>query len=295
MSIKNYNTYFKEEDGKIYYYDENGEKKYVPSTAFSNLQEQIDSIGKPLTYSGSKSVTEINELEETKIGTVYTITGEAGNITVGNVDVIQGDEIAWGGDPAQWFNIGKDKVDSWKIWSEEHGSSGVDGSVYIGKNNSADYIGINIGVNNQILNGDDTLGASINLGKNLTNRYGVLIGQNIESTGYGFGLGSDISYIKEGDAFIGYNISADTSSPARLIFGRDISGRTIREGSMILGQHISGEYVGCDSIVMGHNVIANVDDGSMLISQLAYYGDDTDINGTRKAISADNDSMIIGG
>lgn len=149
MSIKKYNTYFKEEDGKIYYYDENGEKKNVPSQAFGDLQEQIDNIGKPLTYSGSKSVTEINELEEIKIGTVYTITGEAGNITAGNVDVIQGDEIAWGGEPAQWFNIGKDKVDSWKIWSEEHGSTGTEDAVYIGKNNTANKEAYVIGINNK--------------------------------------------------------------------------------------------------------------------------------------------------
>jgi len=138
MSIKKNNTYFKENDGKVYYFDENGVKKEVPSTAFSNLQEQIDAIGKPLTYSGSKSVTEINELETIKIGTVYTITGTSGTITAGNIDVIKGDEIAWGGEPAQWFNIGKDKVDSWKTWSEVHGSTGTNDGVYIGTNNSSD-------------------------------------------------------------------------------------------------------------------------------------------------------------
>lgn len=104
MSIKKYNTYFKEEDGKIYYYDENGEKKNVPSQAFGDLQEQIDNLS-PLTYSGSKSVEEINALTIIKRGDVYTITGDMGVVSAGNITVVSGDEIAWAD---EWFIIGKD-------------------------------------------------------------------------------------------------------------------------------------------------------------------------------------------
>lgn len=124
--------------GKVIAIDEiNHDNTLSGDGLFNPLGVNIDAIGKPLTYSGSKSVADINELDNIKVGTVYTISGEPGTITAGNFDVIQGDEIAWGGDPAQWFNIGKDKVNSWKQWSEEHGSTGDENSVYIGKNLSA--------------------------------------------------------------------------------------------------------------------------------------------------------------
>lgn len=496
MSIKNYNTYFKEEDGKIYYYDENGEKKYVPSTAFSNLQEQIDSIGKPLTYSGSKSVTEINTLEEIKIGTVYTITGEAGNITAGNVDVKQGDEIAWGGEPAQWFNIGKDKVDSWKTWSEEHGSTGTNDGVYLGKNNTAnkeayvigyknsadlgaaiigrensasrgalvignesigdtgatvigkssygklgfksigeankgsqgggafgnsniagkggyivgdnnlsyrwdsntssyktfviqkntngenyatqyvfgynnsindgygpilngvtplqigcyniiqdhikyndvDYYhsnscspfgninlgrnnsavnhGINIGTSNLILTGDGSVAASINIGKYLDNRYGVLIGQNISSYGYGIGLGSYIPYVMNGDSIVGFSINANTnglgqtgSYNARNIFGSNINGIYTYDAN-VFGSYISAYSgvipnrmtpytetcygIGYGSIVIGTHIKGGVLYGSMLIAQNGQDAD-KDLSNNIIPLVAQYDSTIIGG
>lgn len=98
--------------GKVIAIDEiNHDNTLSGDGLFNPLGVNIDAIGKPLTYSGSKSVADINELDNIKVGTVYTISGEPGTITAGNFDVIQGDEIAWGGEPAQWFNIGKDKVD----------------------------------------------------------------------------------------------------------------------------------------------------------------------------------------
>jgi hypothetical protein len=137
MSIKKNNTYFQEDNGKVYYYDENGERKNVPNSAFGtlkddlestsaeladtiettsgilhgeidtasgNLQEQIDNIGSPLTYSGTKTVDEINALENIKQGTVYTMSN-SGTITAGNIDVEQSDEIAYAN---EWVKIGKD-------------------------------------------------------------------------------------------------------------------------------------------------------------------------------------------
>lgn len=147
MSIKKNNTYFKENDGKVYYFDENGIKKEIPSTAFSNLQEQIDNLGSPLTYSGAKSVDELNELEEIKQGTVYTVTGVSGILTAGNVEVKQGDEVAFA--TPNWVEIGKDFENSWKQWSEEHASTGTEDAVYIGKNNTANKDAYVIGINNK--------------------------------------------------------------------------------------------------------------------------------------------------
>lgn len=42
MSVIKHNTYFKENDGKIYYYDSEGIKKEVPSSAFGNLDDKIN-------------------------------------------------------------------------------------------------------------------------------------------------------------------------------------------------------------------------------------------------------------
>ena len=42
MSIKQNNTYFKETDGKIYYYDNEGNKTDVPSSAFGNIDDKIN-------------------------------------------------------------------------------------------------------------------------------------------------------------------------------------------------------------------------------------------------------------
>lgn len=41
MSVVKHNTYFKENDGKIYYYDAEGIKKEVPSSAFGDIDDKI--------------------------------------------------------------------------------------------------------------------------------------------------------------------------------------------------------------------------------------------------------------
>ena len=179
MSIKKNNTYFQENDGKIYYYDENGVRKEIPASAFSDLQEQIDSLGKPLTYSGDISVTEANELTEIKQGTVYTVTGVSGTLTAGDVEVKEGDEIAWA-DP-KWVEIGKDIANSWKQWSEDNGSSGNENSIYIGKNISAE---------NAIVYGNNISAKCNSIGYNL---YNPKISFRIDDYVYG-GQGYNIDY-----------------------------------------------------------------------------------------------------
>lgn len=158
MSLKKNNTYFKENDGKIFYYDENGVKKEVPSTAFADLQDQIDNLS-PLTYYGSKSVEEINNITDyIKNGTVYSITGPSGVIDAGDITVKQGDEVAWVSATSSWFTIGKDIDNSWKQWSEDNGCTGTNSGIYIGKNNSADYGGVAIGTANSAEYGAITIG-----------------------------------------------------------------------------------------------------------------------------------------
>ena len=498
MSIKKNNTYFQENNGKVYYYDENGGKHDIPASAFGDLQEQIESIGKPLTYSGNKSVSEINALEEIKQGTVYTITGESGTISAGEIDVKQGDEVAWA--EPNWVEIGKDIDNSWKQWSEDNGSTGNEHSIYIGKDNNvssnqynnsvaigdnnssyngsvvigksgsategalsiggfsntscngavsighnnlasaaglavgqgntviqgggafgngnyggkggyvigdsnlvysgtwdsqtetvnwnnlwiregnmfgcpsqfafgysnylySDYgprlspltpfqigynnqiysylnyenssyyfaglnapasvfqigrsnsavgAGINIGIENIILTGDSTVAGSINIGKRLRNKFGVLIGQNISSYGYGFGIGSDIPYVGAGDNIFGFDININSgrvgSYPyytSRTVIGRYIEGVVNNDGN-IFGSYITSysgyvptgnenwcNGIGNGSIVIGTHIKGAASNGSMIIAQ---NGENADRCGANTMpIIANNDSTIIGG
>ena len=58
-------------------------------------------------------------------------------------------------------------------------SDGIGAAIYnIGKSNSSVNAGVNIGGFNLILTGDGSVGASINIGKRLVNKYGILIGQD---------------------------------------------------------------------------------------------------------------------
>ena len=99
------NTYYIE-DGKSYYYTSAGVKTNVPSSAFGDLEQKIEAIGNPLSYSGAISINDINSLSDIKNGTVYTITGSSGTITAGNITAGQSDEVAYA-DP-NWFKIGSD-------------------------------------------------------------------------------------------------------------------------------------------------------------------------------------------
>ena len=103
--IQKNNAYYVEND-KLYYYTSEGVKTEIPSSAFGDLLEKIEAIGNPLSYSGAKSVSEINALSDIRTGTVYTVTGTSGTITAGNITASQSDEVAFA-DPS-WFKIGSD-------------------------------------------------------------------------------------------------------------------------------------------------------------------------------------------
>lgn len=103
--IQRNNAYYVENE-KLYYYTSAGIKTEIPSSAYGNLLEKIEAIGNPLSYSGGKSVDEINALTDIRNGTVYTITGTTGTITAGSITAGQSDEVAFA-DPA-WFKIGSD-------------------------------------------------------------------------------------------------------------------------------------------------------------------------------------------
>ena len=118
------------------------------------------------------------------------------------------------------------------------------GATYnIGRANSAVNAGINIGSYNKILTGDASVGASINLGKRLTNNFGVLIGQDLSSFGWGIGIG-ERSYINNGAFSFGSRISAEQGS---FTFGDTI---TAGAGVFGIGRSISS-YGG--SFVVGYS------------------------------------------
>lgn len=202
MSVVKHNTYFKENDGKVYYYDAEGIKKEVPSTAFSNLQEQIDNLGSPLSYSGAQSVDELNELVDIKTGTVYTVTGNSGTLTAGGIDVQPSTEVAWAG---EWFNIGKDLDNSWKQWSEDRNNIFDDYSVYIGSGNNVSSNKWNnsfvIGDKNRAYNG------SYAIGKNsFANEGSYAIGQNSNAINGGLAISENSgSTAESGSISIGDN------------------------------------------------------------------------------------------
>lgn len=118
------------------------------------------------------------------------------------------------------------------------------GATYnIGRANSAVNAGINIGGNNKILTGDGSVGASINIGKRLTNNFGVLIGQDLSSFGWGINIGQ-YSYINNGAFSFGSRISAEQGS---FTFGDTI---TAGAGTFGIGRSISS-YGG--SFVVGYS------------------------------------------
>ena len=186
----------------------------------------------------------------------------------------------------------------------------------IGYCNSAVNHGINLGANNLILTGDGSIAASINIGKSLVNRYGVLIGQNISSYGYGIGLGSYIPYVMNGDSIVGFNINANTnglgesgSYNARNIFGSNINGIYTYDAN-VFGSYISAYSgvipnrttpykencygIGYGSIVIGTHIKGGVQYGSMLIAQNGQDAD-RDLSNNIIPLVAQYDSTIIGG
>ena len=112
MSIKRDNTYFQEDYGKVYYYDADGIRRDVPSSAFADLEEQIKSIGNPLTYIGALSAEQINALTGVKHGSVYSLLDEGVISGSGySFPVRDGDEVAWTSATNRWVQIG---TNSWK-------------------------------------------------------------------------------------------------------------------------------------------------------------------------------------
>ena len=122
------------------------------------------------------------------------------------------------------------------------------GATYnIGRANSAVNAGINIGGNNKILTGDDSVGASINIGKNLVNRYGILIGQYLSSNGYSFNIGENSTTYSGGYSFgAGNNINNGGFGVGKYLvissgsFGLGYS-NTVNDYSFIVGRSNSGQ------------------------------------------------------
>lgn len=279
--------------------------------------DEIAKLGKPLTYSGSKTVEQINALTDVKVGTVYTIAGESGTIVSGNVECKPGDEVAWASTD-EWFLIGNtipEIHDSWKYMSELHNCEPEENSIYIGDSNVSDLTattssvkfgnainigsgnsaragGVNIGDNNEIVSGDHTI-ANINIGKNNKSKFGVLIGQNNKSEGYGYVIG-DNNEGCAGDMILGYNNKPNSGSCSRLILGSNNSGTYT--DSLVLGRDIEGADAGEGSVIIGSNYKAQVKTGSIV---LAHNGggdsSDKDSEGNRKSITAEHDSNVIGG
>ena len=186
-------------------------------------------------------------------------------------------------------------------------------SIYnIGFSNSAVERGINIGSGNIILTGDYSVGASINIGKGLVNRYGVLIGQNITSYGYGFGFGSEIEGVDCGDVLIGFGIHPQDPGwrfSSRTILGHYIYGQYTNDAS-VFGSYITSHSgiipnrtnwstygVGNDAIIIGSHIKCSVGAGSILVGQNA--GEDAAYAGpndsTTVPIIVTGDSMVFGG
>ena len=186
----------------------------------------------------------------------------------------------------------------------------------IGNYNSAVNYGINIGGSNLILTGDGSVAASINIGKYLVNRYGVLIGQNIESSGYGIGLGDNIKSVNAGDTIIGTQIYTNSGRDGKLswdaysrtLVGRYLSGYYTYDAS-IFGSYIcafSGRIpnrtsqnewcygIGYGSIVIGTHIKGGAQYGSMIIAQNGQDADKDQYNNI-VPIVANYDSTIIGG
>ena len=142
-------------------------------------------------------------------------------------------------------------------------SDGIGAAIYnIGKANSSVNAGVNIGGDNLILTGDETVGASINIGKKLVNRYGILIGQYLSSNGYSFNIGQysttetgafnfgTNNYVNAGSFAFGSNVLSYVSFGV----GRSI---TSYNGSFNFGER---NYASYGSYCIGKDITA--DNGS---------------------------------
>lgn len=148
-------------------------------------------------------------------------------------------------------------------------STGIGAAIYnIGKSNSSVNAGVNIGGFNLILTGDGSVGASINIGKRLVNKYGILIGQDLSSNGYSFNIGEYSTTNAGGYNFgthntIGYgSFSFGNSNIAD--YGSFCIGRSItsNNGSFAFG---GNQYANGNSIAIGIKGDYNFADGASMV------------------------------
>lgn len=249
------------------------------------VDDEIAKLGKPLTYSGSKTVEQINALTDVKVGTVYTIAGESGTIVSGNVECKQGDEVAWASTD-EWFLIGNtisENNNSWKYMSELHNCEPEENSIYIGDSNVSDLTsissdakfgnvinigsgnsaragGVNIGDNNEIVAGDKTI-ANINIGKNNQSKFGVLIGQDNKTSSFNYVMGDMNSGFGVGSYLIGTEILG--SGYGSLLLGNNIRNGGI--GDIVLGYNIDTPQAWASRLVVGKNISGLIEADAVVI------------------------------
>lgn len=197
-----------------------------------------------------------------------------------------------------------ENTDSWKHQSEEHGCIPEENSIYIGSENISvltavgdedpsgkfgNFInigsantafagGINIGDENVILSGDTTI-ANINIGKQNKSKFGILIGQRNESSGFNYLLGDDNKGYYNGSYVIGsYNNMKNEGS---FVIGSSNRGSIKRTGDVVVGMRnrIVGSsavnlfgndnngIMGGGSIVVGNGITADDIHSSLVLAQ----------------------------
>jgi len=167
--------------------------------------------------------------------------------------------IAWiWVDGEGWVSAGGVSNESWKAWSEEHGSSAAnEDSVYIGENLTAEgefpsyqfghdnvvdgevpefvepqeIVSMNIGAMNTVH------GEGINIGKkNTTDTFGITIGQRNVSHGAGIAIGEDLT-VDNGSIGIGKRMRLESGSYA---IGSNPTDFRVGYGSHLFGSNNSG-------------------------------------------------------
>ena len=167
--------------------------------------------------------------------------------------------IAWiWVDGEGWVSAGGISNESWKAWSEEHGSSAAnEDSVYIGENLTAEgefpsyqfghdnvvdgevpefvepqeIVSMNIGAMNTVH------GEGINIGKkNTTDTFGITIGQRNVSHGAGIAIGEDLT-VDNGSFGIGKRMRLESGSYA---IGSNPTDFRVGYGSHLFGSNNSG-------------------------------------------------------
>ena len=237
-----------------------------------------------------------------------------------------------------------ENTDSWKHQSEEHGCIPEENSIYIGSENISvltavgdedpsgkfgNFInigsantafagGINIGDENVILSGDTTI-ANINIGKQNKSKFGILIGQRNESSGFNYLLGDDNkghyngSYVigsynnmkndgsfvigssntwvdkRNGDVVVGIRNTIVGSSTVNL-FGNDNTG-IMGGGSTVVGNGITADDIH-SSLVLAQQQKITAKEGSIVIATPRPEKKNGSLTAT---MTADTEGVILGG